>query len=164
MKLTRILLVLAGLALARPASAQQTVTIQPAVTSAIVNGTTTRNISTLPNCMVLDVLLNITTTGTATGTLTVFVQDSVDGGLTWDDMISSNTFALGAAVINQRFFVNGYLLTTATSGAAAAREALAAGTTRQGPFGDRVRVREVIASASGSPVGASYTITAVCKP
>lgn len=138
--------------------------IQPAQVSAITNGTTTRNQSLLPPCHALDVLLNITTTGTATGTLTIFVQDSADGGTTWDDVISSNTFALGAAVITQRFMVQGSIASTITSGSAAAREALAAGTTRQGPFGDRLRVREVIASASGSPVGATYTITAVCKP
>ena len=164
MKLFRIILALALLAVALPAWAQQLVTIQPAQVSAIANGTTTRNISSLPPCMMLDILLRISTTGTATGTLTVFVEDSVDGGTTWDDMVSSNTFALGAAVTNQRFFVNGYIASTATSGSVAATEALAAGTTRQGPFGDRLRVREVIASASGSPVGATYTITAVCKP
>lgn len=157
-------LVLGVLCLARPVAAQQLLTIQPAQVSAIANGTTTRNTIVISNCNVLNVLLNITTTGTATGALTVFVQDSFDGGTTWDDMISSTSFALGAAVTNQRFFVNGLIASTATSGSITAREALAAGTTRQGPFGDRLRVREVIAGASGSPVGASYTITAVCKP
>lgn len=155
---------LAVLLCGAPAAAQQTIMIQPAQVSAIANGTITRNVTQIPNCSVLVVLLNITTTGTATGTLTLFVQDSADGGTTWDDLISANAFALGAAVITQRFFVQGLIASAATSGSVAAREALAAGTTRQGPFGDRLRVREVIASASGSPVGATYTITAVCKP
>jgi hypothetical protein len=167
MKTIRTFLILAFLAAALPAAAQTSpgvpFVIQPAVVSAIANGTVTRNSGTLPICNAMDVLLNITTTGTATGTLSVYVEDSPDGGVTWDDLISSNTFALGASVITQRFFVSGYIASTATSGSAAAAETLAAGTTRQGPFGYLFRVREKMASASGSPVGATYTITAVCK-
>lgn len=163
MKTIRALLFLFVIGWALPASAQATITILPSTVSAIANGTTTRNTVVIPRCEVLDVLLNITAGGTATGTLTVFLEDSADAGTTWDDVISSNTFALGAAAIRQRFFVNGLIASTATSGSNTAVETLAAGTTRQGPFGDRLRVREVIASASGSPVGATYTITAVCK-
>lgn len=140
------------------------ITLQASQVSGVAATTVTRQTTTgLTACKTLDVLLNITATGTATGTLTIFVEDSADGGTTWDDVISSNTFALGAAVVTQRFFVNGYIASTATSGSAAAAETLAAGTTRQGPFADRFRVREKIATPSGSPVGATYTITAVCK-
>jgi hypothetical protein len=152
------------LACALPAAAQQTITIQPAQLSAVANGTTTRNTTTLPNCNVLDVLYSFTTTGTATGSVAVFLEDSADGGTTWDDLISGNLFVLGAAASKQHFFLNGLIATTATSGAAPAVETLAAGTTRQGPFGDRIRVREVISLAAGSPVGTVYTVTAVCKP
>lgn len=155
--------------LPRPVYAQRfptpsVVVVQLPQVSGIAATTVTRNtITGLSRCTMLDVLLNITTTGTATGTLQIYLEDSVDGGTTWDDMVSSNTFALGAAVVTQRFFVNGSIASTATSGSAAAVETLAAGTTRQGPFGDRIRVREKVSGPSGSPVGATYNITAVCK-
>lgn len=163
--LFRALLALVLVGLARPASAQLAgvpFTIQPSQASAIVNGTVTRNQVALPPCNVLDVLLNITGGGAATGSLTLFVQDTADGGTTWDDVISSNAFALGAAVITQRFIVNGLIASTIASGSAAVREALAAGTTRQGPFGNLLRVREVMAGII-TPTAATYTITAVCK-
>jgi hypothetical protein len=163
MRRTSALLALV-LLLAMPAAAQQTITIQPAQLSAVANGTLTRNTSVLANCTVLDVLVKFTTTGTATGSVQLFLEDSADGGTTWDDLISSNLFVLGAAASSQHYFLNGMVGTTATSGAAPAIETLAAGTTRQGPFGDRIRVREVITLASGSPVGTTYLVTAVCKP
>lgn len=61
------------------------------------------------------------------------------------------------------FFVQGALATTSTQGAAAAAETLAAGTARQGPFCDRVRVREKVSGVAGSPTGVTYTINAVFK-
>lgn len=148
-----------------PAQAQPAVlTIQPSQVSGVAATTLTRNIVTLPsNATSADVLLNITAGGTATGALTIFIEDSADGGTTWDDVVSSNSFALGAAVITQRFFVNGLIASTATSGSAAAAETLAAGTTRQGPFSPMWRVREKLTGPAGSPVGATYTITAVVK-
>lgn len=171
MKRFVVALVVALLWVSTPVFAQGTqtrtpslITLQPTVVSGVAATTVTRQTTTgLTACKTLDVLLNITTTGTATGALTIFVEDSADGGLTWDDVISSNSFALGASIVTQRFFVNGYLTSSATSGSAAATETLVAGTTRQGPFGDRFRVREKMTGPSGSPVGATYTITAVCK-
>lgn len=164
--MTRILSIVAVfvLLLSTPVWAQQGITIQAAQLSAVANGTVTRNQVVLPNCNVMDVLVKFTTTGTATGSVGLFLEDSADGGTTWDDLISSNLFVLGSAVSSQHFFLNGLIASTATSGAAPAVETLAAGTTRQGPFGDRLRVREVFSLASGSPVGTIYTITAVCKP
>lgn len=140
------------------------INLQPSVVSGVAATTVTRaTVTGMTACKALDVLLNITAGGTATGTLQIFVQDSPDGGTTWDDVFASNTFALGAAVTNQRFFISGFIATTATQGSVAAVETLAAGTTRQGPFADRFRVREKVSAPSGSPVGATYTITAVCK-
>jgi hypothetical protein len=118
----------------------------------------------------LDILVSVTAGGTATGTLQLYIQDSSDGGTTWDDVVSSLTFAFGAAATTQRFFINGLLvpstittaaLTNTTQGSAVSVEAMAAGSARQGPFGQLLRVREKVSAPSGSPVGPTYTITAV---
>lgn len=162
----RVLLALALVTLlATPAVAQQLITIQAPQVAGIVATTVTRDTILLAstNYGTLDVLIRFTATGTATGAVQLFLEDSADGGVTWDDLISSNAFTFGAAVSSQHFFVTGDILTTATSGAAPAIETLAAGTTRQGPFGDRIRVREKVTGPSGSPVGPTYTITAVAK-
>lgn len=151
------------------------IVLQASQVSAIANGTTTRTITTgLGIYKTLDILISITAGGTATGTLQLFLEDSADGGTTFDDLCSSLTFTFGAAVTTQRFFVNGYsapgLLTGSaavanlTQGGVAAVETLAAGSARQGPWGDRIRVREVVSAVAGSPVGPSYTINCVAKP
>lgn len=140
-------------------------TIQAAQVSGVAATTVTRNTVTgLGNCNSLAITLRVTASGTATGTLQVWLEDSFDGGTTWQDLVSSNTFAFGAATANQIFWVNGFIATTGTQGAAPAIEALAAGTVRSGPFGDRIRVREKVTSPSGSPVGPTYSIYAVCGP
>lgn len=141
------------------------VTIQGSQTSGITNTTTTRNTIVFgnPGYKTVEVLLNITGAGVATGGVQVYLQDSVDGGTTWDDVISSNVFVFGAALTTQRFFVNGEIATTATQGSAVSNEALTAGTVRNGPFGDRWRVREKVANISGTPTGVTYVITAVFK-
>jgi hypothetical protein len=144
--------------------------IQPSQQAGITATTTTRA-TTNPSsnnqnwrfCDALNILLNITSGGTATATLQIYLQDSVDGGTTWDDLVSSNTFAFGAAATTQRFFVSTYVAPSATQGTAVVLEALAAGTVRQGPYGDRIRVREKVTGPSGSPVGPTYTITAACR-
>src|SRR6185436_14169314 len=170
----KALLVLALLLVSTVAQAQPSfMTIQPSQVSGITATTVTRNTVILPTLQPgagAEFLLNITAGGTATGTLQIWLEDSVDGGTTWDDLCSSLTFALGAAVVTQRFFVSGQVvpstITTAastniTQGSAAAVETLAAGSCRQGPFGSVIRVREKITGPSGSPVGATYTITGV---
>lgn len=106
-------------------------------------------------------LINITGAGVATGTLQIYIQDSWDAGTTWDDLISSNTFAFGASLTTQRFVIQGKIATSATQGSAAAIETLAAGTVRSGPFGDRIRIREKVSGPAGSPTGATYTITLI---
>lgn len=168
MRRTRVLLIALLLLLgpsALPAQ-QGFVVLVPARAALIVNGTTTVNTIVLGTTSGLglgSILLNISTTGTATGTLQLFIEDSSDGGVTWDDVVASNTFAFGAAAITQRFFLTSDLLTTATQGGVAAVETLAAGTVRSGPYGDRLRVREKITAIGGSPVGPTYTLTAVFK-
>lgn len=153
---------------------QGLVTIQPSQVSGIAATTLTRNTVTLRpgGFEQATFLINITAAGTATGTLQLYIQDSRDGGTTWDDLVSSLTFAFGASLTTQRFFVSGAVVpatittatsTTITQGSAQAIETLAAGSARQGPWGDMLRVREKVSSPSGSPVGATYTITAVFK-
>jgi hypothetical protein len=176
MKRVGVLLVVAAcLALTAPARAQSnSFPIQPSQVSGVTAVTTTRNQVRIPDgSYTADILINITAGGTATGTLQLWIEDSADGGTTWDDLVSSLTFALGAAPITQRFFVVAEggvpsIVTTATAtvitqGSAAATETLAAGSARQGPFGPLWRVREKITAPSGSPVGATYTITAALR-
>ncbi len=143
----------------------QQILLQPSQVSAAVNGTTTRATTTgLDAYTDLDILFNVTAAGAATtGTLQVFLEDSADGGTTWDDLCASNTFTLGAAVAAQHFFLAGKIATGGTNGAAPAIETLAAGTCRVGPWGNQIRVREKLASLTGAVTGATYTITAVLK-
>lgn len=106
-------------------------------------------------------LLKLNTGSAITGTFALFIEDTWDNGTTWDDIVSSNTFAFGAAGVTQRFVIQGRIATTITQGSAAAAETLAAGTVRSGPFGDRIRVREKISSASGTPTGVTYSLTMI---
>lgn len=124
----------------------------------------------LQNYDSLLVLINVTAGGTATGTINIRIQDSWDGGTTWDDMVSSAQLTLGGAAGKQRFWVQGRIApathttttsTLSTQGSAPSVDALAASSARVGPFGDRIRIRETMAGASGSPVGATYTITVI---
>ena len=140
------------------------VTLQASQVAAIVNGTTTRTTTTsLGAFRDLAILINITAGGAATGTLQLFLQDSADGGTTWDDLVASNTFTFGAAGVTQRFFISGRLVTTAAQGSAVLNGALAAGTVRNGPWGDRIRVQEVVSGIAGGPTGPTYQITTVAK-
>lgn len=171
LKLIHLWLVLAIMVLgAAPVSTQSAqrqarrVTLQPSQVAGVAATTVTRTTTLgLEVCNSLDIIVNVTATGTATGTLQIYLEDSADGGITWDDLVSSNTFAFGAAVITQRFFVNGFIATTATQGSANAIETLAAGTVRSGPFGGTIRIREKVSGPSGSPVGPTYSVSAVCK-
>jgi hypothetical protein len=172
---TLAVLVFLALAAARP-SAQlvRIITIQRAQTSGITATTTTRDTTILPTQAYRSVsfLIRITDAGTATGTLQIFLQDSQDGGTTWDDLVSSNTYAFGAAVTNQRFFISTLsvpssigtaTVTNLTQGSVSTQETMTAATARQGPIGDRIRVREKVSSPSGSPVGATYVITGLFR-
>lgn len=157
---------------------------QPVVTlvsdrvAATTDGTTTVNLTNTKSPVLgglqcydsLIFLINVTAAGTATGTVNLYIQDSWDGGTTWDDLVSSLQLTLGTTTGAQRFVVQGRIaaatITTATStaltmGSAPTQETLAAGSARQGPFGDRIRVREKVAGASGNPVGCTYTITVI---
>lgn len=140
------------------------ITLQASQTSGIANTTTTRTTTTgLGSYADLSVLINITGAGAATGTLALYLQDSCDAGTTWNDLVSSNAFTFGAAAATQMFYVSGRLATSGTQGAATQTEALAAGTARQGPFCDRIRVREKVSGIGGSPTGVTYVISAVAK-
>lgn len=106
-------------------------------------------------------LINVTAAGTATGTVNIYIQDSWDGGTTWDDMVSSAQLTLGTTTGTQRFVIQGRIASTITQATAVSVAALSAGTVRGGPFGDRIRIREKVAGTSGSPAGATYTITMI---
>lgn len=162
---------------AMPSSAQlvRIVTIQSAQVAGITAVTTTRNtviISPPQAYRSVMFLIRVTDGGTATGTLQLYLQDSQDGGTTWDDLVSSNTFAFGASTTNQRFFVStlsvpstigGSTVTNITQGSVGTNETMTAATARQGPMGDRIRVREKVSGPSGSPVGPTYVVTALFR-
>jgi hypothetical protein len=145
--------------------------------SAVANGTRTVPLdgggevfASLQNYDSLLVLINVTAAGTATGTVNIFLQDSWDNGTSWDDVVASAQLTLGTTAGTQRFWVQGRIApathttttsTLSTQGSAVSNAALTASSARVGPFGDRLRIRETIAGASGSPVGATYTITII---
>lgn len=139
-------------------------TLQASQTSGTSNATTTRSTTTgLDIYSDITIQINITNAGAATGTLQLFLEDSIDGGTTWDDLVSSPTFTFGASVTTYLFTISGKLATSRPQGQAAQQETLAAGSARQGPFGERIRVREKVSGVGGSPTGVTYTITAVAK-
>lgn len=139
-------------------------TLQASQTSGTTNATTTRTTTTgLDIYSDITILINITNAGAATGTLQLFLEDSVDSGTTWDDLVSSPAFTFGAALTNYQFTISGKISTSRPQGQAAQQETLAAGSCRQGPFGERIRVREKVSGVSGTPTGVTYTITAVAK-
>lgn len=127
--------------------------------------------SGLQNYDSLIFLINVTAAGTATGTVNIRILDSWDGWTTWDTLVSSLQLTLGTTTGTQRFVVQGQIaaatITTATSTAltqgSAVTTTLAAGSARQGPFGDRIKVVETIASTGGTPVGATYSIHMIPK-
>lgn len=120
----------------------------------------------LQNYNSLTFLINVTDNGTATGTVNIRILDSWDGGTTWDTLVSSLQLTLGTTDGKQRYTVQGQVvsatITTATSTTmtqgSAPTEALAAGSARQGPFGDRIKIVETTAGTGGTPVGATYSI------
>lgn len=140
------------------------IALQASQVSGVANATTTRTTTTgLDIYGDLSILINITSAGVATGTLQLFLEDSLDGGTTWDDLVSSPAYTFGAALATYLFTLTGRLATSRAQAAAAQQETLAAGTIRQGPFGERIRVREKVSGVSGSPTGVTYVISAVGK-
>jgi len=135
------------------------ITLQASQVTAITDVTTTRQTTySLGDFNGVSIVISFTAGGTATGTVQIYIQDSADGGTTWSDLCSSNTFALGAAASKQTFWLSFGASTGGTQGAAPSTEAMAAGTARNGARGDRIRIREKVSSTSGSPVGATYNI------
>jgi CHASE2 domain-containing sensor protein len=152
------------------------IVIQTPTVAQIVNGTITKN-ANIPvgddKYENLVFLLNFTAAGLATGSVQIFIQDSTDGGVTWDDLVSSNLFVFGAALSSQKFIIAGSIapatqaaaaaLVAITEGGAPQQEALAAGSVRHGPFGNLLRVREKVTLIAGGPTGATYTINATAR-
>ena len=138
----------------------QQVTLQASQTAAVAAGTTTRTTTTgLGIYTMAIILINITAGGTAGTTLQLFLQDSIDGGTTWNDLVSSNTFTAGSAGTTQVFSLAGLLATSQAQGSAQTLETMTAGQARTGPWGDRIRVREKITGSGGT--GITYVISAV---
>jgi hypothetical protein len=146
-------------------------------TSNVANGTVTLDLAVgqqilagLENYDSLLVLINVTNAGAATGTVNIYIEDSWDSGVTWDDLISSKAITLGSTTGAQRFAVQGRAaaaghtgttITALDQGSAPTQESMSAGSARQGPFGDRIRIREKVSGASGSPSGCVYSIHVV---
>lgn len=138
------------------------ITLADAQVSAIADGTTTRAIySGLEHYDALLVLIRVSAAGTATGMVNLYLQDSWDNGTSWDDVLASSNITLGTTTGTQRFVIQGRIATSIAQASAVSNAALAAGTVRSGPFGDRVRLQEKVASASGTPAGCIYTVTLI---
>ena len=145
-------------------TAPASITLQASQVAGNANATTTRTTTTgLGKYTTALILVNVTAGGAATGTLQLFLQDSVDGGTSWNDLISSPTFAFGAAGTTMVFTLNANIASTIAAGTAQAIETMPASQSRTGPWADRIRVREKVSGVSGSPTGPTYTITAVFK-
>ena len=144
------------------------ITLVSGQVSGVSNGTVTRTLADgstvfggLQNYDSFIALINVTAAGTATGTVNLYLQDSWDGGTTWDDVVASANLTLGSTIGTQRYVVQGRIATSITQGSAVSTDALTAATVRSGPFGDRLRVQEKVSGASGSPVGCTYSITII---
>jgi hypothetical protein len=92
-------------------------------------------------------------------TLDLYLQTSCDGGTTWRDIAHAAQFT--TAVVNTFAQISG-LMTGAAAFLAASDAALAANSTVQGPFGDRLRVKWVFA-AGGSAGPYTVSVNAVLK-
>lgn len=106
-----------------------------------------------------EVLLNVTAAATAVGdTLNVYVQASVDGGTTWDDVISfTQVLGNGGA---KKFLARWQGLIAPTTALAAPQDAaLAAGSVAQGPHGLLWSAKWVVVSASGPSFTFSLAVT-----
>lgn len=145
--------------------------LQPSITSTIVNGTVTRNSGIrIPDFVeMISILLTLAAGSVVTGNLNLFLQDSVDEGVTWDDLVAFSTFAFGAAAVTQRALIQcsgipstilAAAVTNITQCSPAQQEAMAAGTVRQGPIGSLFRVREKVSAIAGGPTGVTYSIFA----
>lgn len=145
-----------------------TVALQASQTSGIVNATTNRTTTTLLGLYKTgDFVLNITGAGVATGALNIYVQDSADGGTTWDDLVAFPQFAFGGTIGTWRGAVSGYSNSgrSVSANVAGAQQTatLAAGTVRTGPFGDQIKIVEVVSGVSGSPTGVTYKVNGIFK-
>lgn len=121
----------------------------------------------LENYDSLLVLIDVEDEGAATGQVNLFIEDSWAEGVAWDDLVASANITLGTTVGEQRFVVQGRLAPAIITGGSSSaynqgstptQEAMTAASARQGPFGDRIRIREKVSSASGTPTGCVYSI------
>lgn len=131
-------------------------------TSAIANGNTVLFERQLDVDQGINLTIKYLATGAATGTVQFFLQDSNDGGLTWDDVVASKTFAFGTAIVTatnetERYLVALSIDTGITQGSVVSSLALSAGTVRKGPLGGRIRLVERITGVSGTPTGCQYS-------
>src|SRR5262245_55388181 len=135
--------------------------LQASQVAAAATGTTTRTITTgLGNYIDASIVINVTSGGSGVGTLRLYLEDSFDGGTTWNDL-AAYAFTFGAAGTTGLFLISGRQPTSQAFGSAQATETMVAPMIRVGPWGDRIRVREKVAFTSGTPP--TYTISGVFK-
>ena len=117
----------------------------------------------------MTVVLNITASGADAGTLQLYLQDSADGGTTWNDLIAMVPFTFGSPVTTQRYYLTTGFHSTYSGqmsrmqGQPQVTETLLPGTVRQAPWGNRLRVRESIANIAGTPTGPTYNVDVLLK-
>ena len=153
-----VLLIFASLAQARRMDMVKAYGVR---TAAVTNGNTVIFDRPADVSQGINLLIKYLATGAATGTVQFFLQDSNDGGLTWDDVVASKTYAFGTAIVTatnetERYLVALSIDTGITQGSVVSSLALSAGTVRKGPLGGRIRLVERITGVSGSPTGCQY--------
>lgn len=104
--------------------------------------------------------LDVTLRGATGGTLDVYIQDSWDEGVTWNDVAHFTQLAGGASAASASVAPSdgaGAIVAIGIGTAAAPGVALAANTAVNGRWGDRLRV--VFVAGSGTSAGAAQTLT-----
>lgn len=98
--------------------------------------------------------------GATGGTLDVYLQTSLDGGLNWFDSIHFTQLASGGAAVVYRTSITHLAQPTSAAPVAVGKNlspALAAATAVQGGWGNRARL--VMVAGSGTSVGAAIKVT-----
>ena len=111
-----------------------------------------------PGLKALFFLLDVTAAATDAGdSLNVYIQESPDGGTTWNDIASFAQFVGNSAAANQLAVIN--CEAAAENEIGATKDgALAAGSVRQGPAASYLRAKYVIVDSGDGDQGFTFSI------
>lgn len=111
-----------------------------------------------PGIKALFFLLDVTALATDAGdTLNVYIQESPDGGTTWNDIISFAQYAGNSIASNQLAVLNCEAAAETEIGATQ-DGALAAGSVRQGPVASFLRAKYVIVDSGDADQSFTFSL------